>query len=173
MFELFKAFGGIVLRQLGPEDLPASRLLLGLTIVIYLLAQAPVALLAFGTADNVARTLGLDLLLLAGFLWGLLVLTGFRARYRQTLTALLGTGALLSALSVPFTLWRQSMVDVPAGLAAVPSAAILAIVAWSFVVNGHILSRALSRPFSIGLLIAIAYFFLHTTLLFEFIPAEP
>ena len=33
-------------------------------------------------------------------------------------------------------------------------------------IDGHILSRALSRSFGVGIAIAIAYFFLHTTLLF-------
>ena len=173
MFELFKVFGSIVLRRLGPEDLPASGFLLGLTALIYVLSQAPVAMLALSDTNSAVLTLIIDLVLIAGFLWILLLLTGFRARYRQTLTALLGAGALLSLLSVPFTLWQESLLNEPAGATAIPSAAILAIVVWSFVVNGHILSRALSRPFSIGLMIAIAYFFLHTTLLFEFIPAEP
>ena len=172
MYELLKAFGAITVRRLGPEDLPASRFLLGLSLAFYLFVQMPVVLLAFGATEGAAIIMGLDVVILVAFVWTLLYVTGHRARYQQTLTAILGTSALLSLLSIPFTLWRRSMVDVPPGSTALPSALILMIVAWSFVVDGHILSRALSRPFGMGLLIAVAYFILENSLLFEFLPAE-
>jgi len=173
MFELFKVFGGIVLRRLGPEDLPASGFLLGITAVIYLLAQVPVAIPAFGTVGNAAYALAIDLSLLAVCLWALLRVAGLGTRYQQTLTAVLGTSALLSLASVPFTLWLLSSADAPVGSTALPNAMILAIIIWSLVVNGHILARALSRSFGIGLLIAMSYFFLQSTLLSEFLPADP
>lgn len=173
MLELLKAFGAITLRRLGPEDLPASGFLLGITLIVYLLSQALIAVLAFGDIYSAVVTVAADLAMLAVCLWALLALTGFRARYQQSLTAMLGTSALLSILSVPFTLWRRTLTDVPPGGATLPGSIMLVILAWSFVVDGHILSRSLSRPFSIGLLIAIAYFFLNMTLLFEFLPAEP
>ncbi|MGI9330097.1 MAG: hypothetical protein ACR2QB_05220 [Gammaproteobacteria bacterium] len=173
MYELFKVFGSIVLRRLGPEDLPSSGFLLGLTAAIYVLAQIPVALPAFGTVGNVASALAVDLSLMVACLWALLRVTGYGSRYQQTLTALLGTSALLSLASVPFTLWLLSSADAPVGSTAFPNAMILAIIIWSLVVNGHILGRALSRSFGIGLLVAITYFFLQSTLLSEFISADP
>lgn len=159
----------IALRRLGPEDLPDSSFLLGLTLAAYVLLQVPLAWVAYGPANVIVTTIGISALLLIGFLWALLRLTGFRARFRQTLTALLGTSALLSFLSIPFSLWREATLDMQS-TSALPSIFIFGLMLWSLAIDGHILSRALSRPFAIGLLIAIAYFFLHTTVLFELLP---
>jgi len=56
---------------------------------------------------------------------------------------------------------------------ALPSTIIFALMVWSLVVDGHIISRAISKPFGIGLMIAIAFFFLHTAVLFELMPDSP
>jgi hypothetical protein len=82
---------------------------------------------------------------------------------------MLGTSALLSALSIPFSLWRQALLNT-GSVPAMPSTIIFLIMIWSIAIDGHILSRALSRPYGVGLLIAIGYFFLHTTILFELMP---
>jgi len=169
MLTIIRAFLDIALLRLGPEDLPASGFLLGAALVVYTVVQIPLTWIVFQVPQSVMITLLVDVVLLVGGLWVLLRLTGFPSRFGQTLTALLGTGALLSVLSLPFNIWSASV----AGMAqrpAAPSAAILAIVLWSFVINGHILGRAISRSFAIGLLISIAYFFIHMTVLFEFAP---
>ena len=170
MIELIRAFVAITVRKMGPEDLPASGFLLGLTAIVYLLVQFLSAFIVFGVGQEAFVMVIYDLGLLIISLWLLLALTGKRARYGQTLTAILGTSALLGLMSLPFSLWRRMLGDVEPGT-TIPSAFILAIVLWSFAVDGHILARALSRPFAIGLMVAIVYFFVHTTLLFRFTPA--
>ncbi|MFW2404660.1 MAG: hypothetical protein ACN4GT_07820 [Gammaproteobacteria bacterium] len=157
------------MRKLGPEDLPDSGFLLGLTLVAYVVLQLPLALAAYGPSSAIVASLFATVLLLMAFLWVLLTLNGYRSRYRQTLTALFGTSALLSLFSIPFSMWRQATSDVQAA-SALPSLAIFVIMLWSLAVDGHILSRAISRPFVIGLLLSIAYFLLHTTILFELMP---
>jgi len=169
MLAYVQALINIALRRSGPEDLPDSAFLLGLTLVIYLVTQVPLALIAYGPSDILVRTVIVSLLLLFAGLWVLLRLTGNRARYRRTVTAMLGTSALLSVLSIPFSLWRQSMLSTESGV-AMPSTMLFAIMLWSIAIDGHILSRALSRPYGIGLLIAIGYFFLHTSILYELMP---
>jgi len=169
MLAYVQAFINIALRRSGPEDLPDSRFLLGLTLVVYLMTQVPLTLIAYGLNDVFVRTMIVSLLLLFGGLWVLLGLTGYRKRYKQTVTAMLGTSALLSVLSIPFSLWRQSTLNIESG-AAMPSTIIFAIMIWSIAIDGHILARALSRPYGIGLFVAIGYFFLHTTILFELMP---
>jgi len=161
----------IALRRLGPEHIPDSGLLLGLTLVAYVAVQVPLAWLAYGPSSVVLTTIGVSALLLIGFLWALLRLSGHQSRFRQTLTALLGTSALLSFLTIPFSLWRQSTLDAQP-VTALPSLFIFAIMLWSLAIDGHILARALSRPFVIGMMISIAYFFVHTTVLFEMLPAS-
>lgn len=170
MSALIKIFVAIAVRRCGPEDLPDSGFLLGLTALGYIAVQLPVAWIYLGGLGYMLQTVATDIALLMACLWLLLWLTGYRSRYRQTLTALMGTGALLTALSLPFNVWRQAVSEVEQA-AALPSAFILAIVIWTFVIDGHILSRALSRPFAIGLMVAVAYFFVHTTVLFEIVPS--
>ncbi len=162
----------IALRRLGPEHLPDSGFLLALTLVAYVALQVPLAWVAYGPSDAIVTTIGVSALLLIAFLWALLALTGYQSRFRQTLTALLGTTALLSLLSIPFSLWREATLDgqLPS---AVPNVFILAIMLWSLAIDGHILARALSRPFAMGLMVSIAYFFLHTTVIFELLPEAP
>lgn len=162
----------IALRRLGPEDLPDSGFLLILTFVAYLLFQVPLVWISYGPSEAVVTTIAVSALLMVGFLWALLQLTGYRARFRQTLTALLGTSALLSLLSIPFSVWREATLDLGSATAA-PSIFIFVIMLWSLAIDGHILSRALSRPFVIGLMLAIGYFFLHTMILFELMPVPP
>lgn len=169
MLELFKAFSAIATRRLGPEDLPASAFLLVVTVALYLALQVPVSVIVFGPTADALRTVLADTVLMVAGLWLLLWLTGHAARYQQTLTAVFGTGALLSLLSIPFNLWQSALGDATA-FAAAPRAAILGIVLWSFVINGHILARALSKPFFVGLMIAIAFFILHTATLFSIVP---
>jgi hypothetical protein len=169
MLAILKAYVNIAFRKLGPEDLPDSRFLLGATLAFYLVVQIPLIRIVFRSTDTLFLTRFVDVALLLVCLWVLLRLTGLGSRYRQTLTALLGTSGLLSMLSIPFNLWSSAVADLTPR-PAIPSAFILVIVLWSFVVDGHILSRALSKPFVIGLIVAVTYFFVHTTVLFELVP---
>lgn len=169
MYALVRAFADIAIRRSGPQDLPASGLLLGLTVVTYLLTQLPLALMLPGTVARALQMMLADTLLIGGSLALLLWLTGRMPRYRQTATAVFGTSALLSLMTIPFYLWRTGLSAAQLD-AALPTAAILMILVWSFVVGGHILAQALSRPFALGLMIAIAYFFVHTNILLMLVP---
>jgi len=169
MLPILDVFLQIALRRRGPEDLPDSRFLLLLAGVAYVLTQAVLAAPVYNAPLALARSLVLDLLLLCGCLWGLLRLAGHPTRYRQTLTAVFGTGALLSACMLPFNYWLDLTVE-PGKPALAPTIGLLAIVSWSLVVNGHIFSRALSRPFVAGLAIAVAYFFLNYLVFAQFGP---
>lgn len=160
MLPILAAFLQIALRRRGPEDLPDSRFLLLMAGAAYVVTQALLASSVYATPFALARSLVLDLLLLCGCLWGLLRLAGHTARYRQTLTAVLGTGALLSLCMLPFNYWLDLAAE-PGKPALAPTLGLLAVVSWSLVVNGHIFSRALSRPFVAGLAISVAYFFLN------------
>lgn len=157
----------IALRKLGPEDLPDSKFLLGLTLAVYVLVALPVTGMVFGPSIilvQIVALVALDLGMLIACLWSLLSLTGHAARFRQTLTALLGTSILLNLLIAPFSYWRQATVGMETQ-SALPVIAIFSMVLWSLSINGHIISRALSRTYSIGLVIAVIYFILNTFVL--------
>lgn len=169
MLPILDAFLQIALRRRGPEDLPDSRFLLLVAGLAYVATQAILAASAYGSAGGLVRSLVLDLVLLCGCLWGLLRLSGHAPRYRQTLTAVFGTGALLSVCMVPFNYWLD-VAGEPGKPALAPTLGLLAVVSWSLVVNGHIFSRALSRPFAAGLVISVAYFFLNYLVFAQFGP---
>jgi hypothetical protein len=165
MLPLIQAFANIALRRQGPEDLPASRFLLLLALTCYCLLQFAVSLPYYaGFTSGLVRSVILDLILLSGTVWGLLRFTGRPARFRQTLTALVGTGAMLNLLLLPFSFWYE--LGVVAGQARlIPTVGIIAVVIWSVTVNGHILSRAMSTPFVVGLAVAVAYFLLNVLII--------
>jgi hypothetical protein len=170
MLPIFDAFLQIALRRRGPEDLPDSQFLLLIAGIAYLVTQAILVVPVYDTLSFVVSSLFLDVLLVCAVLWGLLNLAGHRRRFRQTLTAMFGTGALLGACMMPFNYWLDLVVA--SGKPAVgPRVALLAIISWWVVVNGHIFARALSAPFAAGLAIAVGYFFLNYFVFAQFGPA--
>jgi len=169
MLPILDAFLQIALRRRGPEDLPDSSFLLLLAAGAYLGTQAVLAAPVFGSTLALAQGLLLDVLLLCGCLWGLLRLAGHPGRFRQTLTAVLGTGAFLTTCMLPFNYWLDEAGS-PGEVPLAPTLGLLAVISWSLVVNGHIFARALSRPFVAGLAVSIAYFFLNYLVFAEFGP---
>jgi hypothetical protein len=171
MLAFVQALLNVALRKKGPEDLPDSRFLLWVTFLVYLLLQVPLGWIAYGPSAVLVSTIAVSIILVVSGLWVLLALFGYQARFRQSLTAMLGTNALLSALSMPFSLWRDITINFESGV-ALPSTIIFAIMVWSLVIDGHIFSRAISKSFGIGLMISVAFFFMHTAILFELMPDE-
>lgn len=159
MLALLDAFFQIVLRRRGPEDLPDSAFLLGLAFAAYVIAQLPVAGLIFGVTVTAAAAIAVDCALLAGVFWALLLFTGHAPRYRQTLTALAGTGALLALAQAPLVFLTR-LANNAGQSSAGPSLGLLALLLWSIIVQAHITSRALSSGYGIGLAVALAYFIL-------------
>ena len=170
MLPILAAFLQLALRRRGPEDLPASRLLLLAAGLFYVITQSLLGRTVYHSLWSLAGSLVLDLLMLCGCVWLLLRLTGHLARFLQTLTAMFGTGALLGVCMLPFNYWLD-VAATPDKPALGPTIGLLAIVSWSLVVNGHIFSRALSLPFAPALAIAVGYFFLNYLVFVELGPA--
>jgi hypothetical protein len=169
MLVYVQALINIALRRLGPEDLPDSGFLLGLTVVAYVLLQLPIGMIADASMRDVVTQIPVSVVLAFTFVWVVLRLAGFPNRYRQTLAALLGTGTLLTIVAMPFMIWRLSVLQTQPA-APFPELVLLIIMLWSIAVDGHIIARALSRPFVVGLLVSIAYLMLYRTLLMELMP---
>ena len=144
----------------GPEDLPDSSFLLRLVLALYLVVQLPLLFIVYDQQLSVSISLLSDLLLMLSCPWLVLTLARKPARLRRTLTALLGTGVLVTLASVPLAWWALQ-VSQNAGAEASPPLVLtlvwFLIVGWYLAIYGHIYSRALSSPFSVGLLIAIVY----------------
>lgn len=160
MQALLRLFAEIALHRRGPQDVPASPAILALTLALYVaLGVAALAPSASGPAE-VLGEVGVDLALVVFGFGGLLVVLGRRHRLQQTLAALFGTGALLTALSLPF-LWLAAAPapgDEPTTAVLFSSIVLLTLLCASLLVTGHVLRCALDWPYAGGVLAAALYF---------------
>jgi len=161
MNALFNLFLDICLFRKGPQDLPASAVLMKLCLLAYggsgffvllLGAPAPVALLR----------IFLDLVLLAGLLHLVLLLNRHPGRFEQTLTALTGAGTLMGLLALPLVHWivrQETGADT-----TLPSLLMLGLMVWSVAIIAHILRHALDTSIWVGGMYALGYTLLSWTL---------
>jgi hypothetical protein len=164
VLHFLKAFLDIVLWQRGPQDLPASRLLLWLTAAAYVavsilqltLLEEPVAAwLVFVVLDPVLLTAGVYLLL---------KLFGKTDRFLQTAIAVLGTGAVLGlAMFLPVQ-WLLTLAGVPAQSTAAGLIALGMVVIFALV-TGRILKLATDSSLFTGITLSLTYFLLINLLL--------
>ena len=157
MWPLASAFLDIALHRRGPEDLPASSFLVALLFPVYLLSGLAVIWIDSGsTSANVLIGI-IEPCALVAFIWIVLVFAGKPARFRQTASAVLGTGIWLNLLAMPLQAWHDA---VRTGEEDMTFALFLLIVLvlWSVDISGYILSRALSQPYMVGVLIVVLYF---------------
>jgi len=164
VLHFLKAFLDIVLWRRGPQDLPASQMLLWLTAAAYvavsilqltLLEEPAAAWLVFVVLDPVLLTAGVYLLL---------KLFGKTDRFLQTATAVLGTGVVLGLCMFLPVQWLLTAAGVPvestaAGLVALGMVVIFALV------TGRILKLATESNLFTGITLSLTYFLLINLLL--------
>ena len=169
MTVLLQAFIDIALRRRGPGDLPESTALLALTAAAYAAFSAVQSWMLFGLQDLAGRTAA-DVLLAGALIWVLLLAIGRRRRFRQTASAVFGTGALLSPLVIAL-LALKAPAAASQPLALLVWAGSVAIIVWFTLIVAHILRAALEvRPFT-ALAVAVAYIVGSAALLTWLFPA--
>lgn len=158
MRALVKPFLDICLLRLAPQDLPASQLLLGVTLAGYLVFGTLLAAVyyPFGTSlmAGVTETALVCLMVAAA-----LYVHKVPERLAQTLTAMMGTGAILNAVAVPLTaglLAARAHGDDTASMELLS----FALLIWSWAITAHILRNALSVRFGTGMALAVVFFIL-------------
>lgn len=158
---LVRPFVEICVLRRGPQDLPVSTLLLGIMLVAHTVSS----ILLSAVTLNVWKALmaGItDTLLVALLTGSLLYVYRLQARIVQTLTAMTGTGAIITLVAIPLFTWLQSGQQAGQG-SPLAALLVLGIIAWSLGVSGHILRHALSIPYFLGILIAFAFFWISHT----------
>jgi len=152
---LVRLFAAICLLRAAPQELPASRLLLGFTLGLYLLFSWLLAIPAYSQTRALQVAL-LDTALLVAFIQVLLYLLGRGTRILQPLTAMAGSGSLLGLLALPLVLWGQpSQADQQ--VSGLLLYVWLLVLVWNVLVAGHILRHALSTSLGIGTGVALLY----------------
>jgi hypothetical protein len=164
VLHFLKAFLDIVLWRRGPQDLPASRLLLWLTAAAYvavsivqltLLDEPAAAWLVFVVLDPVLLTAGVYLLL---------KLFGKMDRFLQTATAVLGTGVVLGLCMFLPVQWLLTVAGVPVESTAAGLVALVMVVVFALV-TGRVIKLATDSSLFTGITLSLTYFLLINLLL--------
>ncbi|MGH8133493.1 MAG: hypothetical protein ACRETP_09730 [Steroidobacteraceae bacterium] len=153
MTEIIRLFVQITLLRRGPQDLPASLLLLVLTVGGYSGVNFVVSSLLPPSAGWPPQ-LAVEVLFTLGWYAALLRLLGRRERFLQTTTAVFGFGALLSPpLIASEWLMRRFGQDATWQLPIAVGGLVLVI--WVIAVTSHVVKAALewSRGASVALVI--------------------
>ncbi len=170
MRALIKPFLEICLLRRGPQQLPASGLLLALALAAHALSSA--ALSSYQLGAGRALLAGITETALLAVLTGSLLATHrLAARVVQTLTALAGTGALIGVAALPLYGWLARAAPGAAGGPGLATLLLLGLLAWSLVVAGHILRHALSASLFLGMVIAVVFYWVSINVLNALFPA--
>jgi len=147
--------------RLGPQDMPYAPTTASALVVTVLALEALLSqLLDVPDGLLLPRTL-LSGLMLVGVPWLLLRLRARSGRLVQTLIALAGTSLLFTLALVPLLLiTAANPIDpaAPAPSSMLISVAVLLLVVWKLMVNGHILRYALDWPPLAAALLALGLF---------------
>ncbi len=157
LLPLLQTLFDIALLRKGPEHIPHSVVMLVMTISLWLLS----ALTAFALIDRFDESdffLEIFSALIAVACYSAIVILARRgSRLTQTMSAIIGCGAILMSVFVGAYVFLQPFIG--AGLMTLVAWLILL---WSVSVKGHIIASAIDRHWYIGLSIAVAVFVLQS-----------
>lgn len=153
MLILLRTLTGIVLLRLGPDALPRSFFLAVLLFGVMLCASFTGLALSGGWQPWSPVFFALSLGLSLGTYTVALRLRGHEGRIPQTFAALFGASALISLAELPLLATGALDAEGQGGVMV-----LLALIAWSILVDGHIMARALEVPLIGGTLLALAVF---------------
>lgn len=153
MSALLKTLFDICLLRKGPEDLPANN-----SLMLMLVACSVLVSLYLGSFIHdyqIAFILSVVGVVIA-FAFSKLLLIKKPERFLQTYSAMLGATILIDIITVPIVLPLLNE-DLNKSLIVMFSLLLLATYVWYVVVNGFIVSRAISSTLGYGVSISIAY----------------
>ena len=153
MIPLIRTLFDIVLLRKGPDAVPHSGLLFVMVLGMWLFSSLA-GLALIDRFDENDFFLGLFSGIVGIACYSVVVvLGGYSSRLLQTITTLIGCGALIFLVFVAeYVLFRPFVGERITGLIA------NLILLWSVPVEGHIIARAINRHWYIGILVAIAVF---------------
>jgi hypothetical protein len=150
---LFETLFAIIRLKKGPDAIPYSWLLCLITMTMWLFAG--LAMTAITEELNDADFLLGTFTGAAGLACyaSIIVLSGRTPRLLQTVTAILGCGAVLSLLFI-----AGNALLAPILGENVTSLVVTLILLWSIPVEGHIIARAIDQHWYVGIVAAMAVF---------------
>ena len=168
MLALFETLFDIIRLRKGPDAIPYSPVMFTITMALWLAAGLVMTVMTpeLGQRDFLIGTFtGMSGL---GCYAGIVLLTGNRPRLLQTVTAILGCGAVLSLLFVAANVFLAPFLS-----KNITSLVATLILLWSIPVEGHIIARAINRHWYVGIVAAMGVFIFQLFLYAVVDPAEP
>jgi hypothetical protein len=156
---LFLAFFDICRLIKRPQDIPESKNLLTLCLTIYGLLSILLASLT-QVADKAILAGVVEVVLIMIFSLALLQTSGKSSRWTQTVTALAGTGIIVSIIAFPIyiLIGVGELNELEMSTGQNIGLLLLAVLAcWNIAIMGHILRHALEVNFIFAMLLAITY----------------
>ena len=161
MFSTLKLYFDITRARRGPEDLPVSMPLLGITTALYIVLFAALVVVLGAPEGNWFGQLLVSVAFTLLWLRGMLALFTKSERFLQTASASFGISLVTLPVAVPLQLQVMRLMEqslkVPAGTAAATSPILLLampVMLWMFYVQARVLRSALEiQMFQVVLLI--------------------
>jgi hypothetical protein len=141
MQEVIRLYAQIALLRRGPQDLPASRLLLILTVCGYAAVNALVSSL-LPPSTGWPPQLAVDVLFTLAWYAALLQLTGRSERFLQTATAVFGLRSVLAPLVIA-SQWLMQRFQHDTTWQLPIAVGGLSLVIWLIAANSHVVKAAL------------------------------
>jgi hypothetical protein len=155
---LINPFIQICLLRQGPQDLPTSGILLAIALTAHTVMSVVLSHISLNTLQALLSGL-LDTVMLVVLTGSLLFVQRRITRVTQTVTALAGTGAIITFLALPLSGWLHGA-DQAAGEGGFALLLLLILTGWSLAIAGHIFRHALSVPYFVGLVLAVVFYWI-------------
>jgi hypothetical protein len=168
MLALFETLFDIIRLRKGPDAIPYSSVVFVMVVALWLGAGLVMTIMTpeLGKHDFLIGTFT-GLCGLSCYA-GIVMVTGNKTRLLQTVTAILGCGAILSLLFVVGNVFLSPFLS-----KNITSLVATLILLWSIPVEGHIIARAINRHWYVGIVAAMAVFFLQLFVYSLVDPVEP
>ncbi len=158
MQQYLSLFFGIIVLKNAPQDLPASRVLFWLSLMLLFGMGFLQGAFMFPVLKNLAFN-AFDLTLLLLFLHFLLSFNGHLPRFMQTVTAVCGVIFAFRVLELPgFLILISERFDKNDPVVSLSVLFLLSLLMCSVFVLGHILKHALSVSMLKGVVFAFSYY---------------
>jgi hypothetical protein len=167
---LLRIFVDLCLIKTGPKEVPDSEVLLKLVFLIYFLAGTLLLSSSMEFSEAVIQSF-IETLLVGLFIYILAIFFAVKNRFNQSITAIYGSGALITIFSVPFVFMIENLTK-QGGSTGVVGMIVFLIVCWSFIVMANIIREMIQKSFSISLLLTFCYLYLSYQVIQMVYPAE-
>jgi hypothetical protein len=152
----------MLLLKTAPEDLPYSSGLMNRIIFVYLVSGLVVQSGIVEPSLSISRML-LNLAIMVFFTYVFLSSLELKARFVQTLSALVGVGIVFNLLAWPL-LKQLGKEASPEPLAGIIPLLVLLLMSWELLVTAHIYRHALNMKMGHAIILSLGLFFISITL---------